>query len=154
MNDIKRNNQSTTENPICPQCRGLLADMGFDFKSPSKSDLKAWQHLTDLYVVGITFHSCGCTGPGYIPKDKVSLLQHLNKTKEHYIEQLRLWINYIEPKTKKEKELRKQKNDILYPPFILTERGTKKVEKTEVIAYWSQKIEDLDKNINDIKNKI
>jgi hypothetical protein len=60
----------------CPQCGKLMADMGLDFASPKKDDTKEWNHIKDLYLVGITFHSCGCTGPGYIPKDKEKLITH------------------------------------------------------------------------------
>ncbi|CAM1344498.1 hypothetical protein [Tenacibaculum amylolyticum] len=75
----------------CPDCDGMTANMGLDFESPKKSDLKAWNHLKELYEAGVTFHSCGCSGPGYIPKDKNTLIDFLTKKKETYIENLRFW---------------------------------------------------------------
>jgi len=58
----------------CPECGSIMADMGLDFESPKKKDVKAWKHIALLYDVGITYHSCGCSGPGYIPKEKDSLI--------------------------------------------------------------------------------
>ncbi len=61
-------NKSKEQNPAkCPECSELMANMGLDFESPKKKDIKSWEHIATLYEVGITFHSCGCSGPGYIP---------------------------------------------------------------------------------------
>jgi len=30
---------------VCPQCKGILIDMGIKFKTPKMSDLKAWNNL-------------------------------------------------------------------------------------------------------------
>lgn len=29
----------------CPQCGGLMADMGLDFESPKMNDTKTWEHI-------------------------------------------------------------------------------------------------------------
>jgi hypothetical protein len=58
---------------VCPQCAGPMADMGLDFAPPPMQDRKAWQVLEWLYEVGETFHSCGCQGPGYRPRDPAAL---------------------------------------------------------------------------------
>ena len=42
--------------------------MGLDFRAPKHSDIKQWKKAEILYRNGITFHSCGCDGPGYRPK--------------------------------------------------------------------------------------
>lgn len=73
----------------CPQCGGIMISMGLDFKSPKKEDVRAWSHIESLYEVGITFHSCGCSGPGYIPRDKVALMAFLEEKRSVYIENLR-----------------------------------------------------------------
>src|SRR5690554_6221330 len=52
---------------VCPQCRGPLYPMGLDFKAPKQKDKEQWKVLKILYDHGITFHSCGCSGPGYRP---------------------------------------------------------------------------------------
>lgn len=144
--------EKESKEATCPECGLPLADMGLDFKSPPKDDIKAWTHMASLYTVGVTFHSCGCSGPGYIPKDKETLREHLEETKKKYIIQLREWINYLEPESKKERDLRRQKGDILYPPFQLTKMGKRKnIPKEEIIDYWTNKIESIEENINKIK---
>lgn len=61
----------------CPDCGELMADMGLDFEAPGRGRIKAWEHLRLLYSVGIAFHSCGCSGPGYIPNTREALAAHL-----------------------------------------------------------------------------
>src|SRR6185437_1468045 len=53
----------------CPQCGLLMASMGLDFAPPKLRDTKAWAAAASLFEVGETFHSCGCGGPGYRPRD-------------------------------------------------------------------------------------
>lgn len=61
---------SLDEHPArCPQCGLLMANMGLDFAPPKMSDAKAWAAAAALFEVGETFHSCGCSGPGYRPRD-------------------------------------------------------------------------------------
>ncbi len=43
INDIKRGAESVQE-AKCPECEGLMANMGLDFESPKKDDLKKWEH--------------------------------------------------------------------------------------------------------------
>src|SRR5690606_16670562 len=86
----------------CPQCAELMANMGLDFASPKKNDMKAWDHLKTLYAVGITFHSCGCSGPGYIPNDKKALIAYFEGMKQEYLKQLKFWRERVEPTNKRE----------------------------------------------------
>ncbi len=51
----------------CPQCSGLMADMGFDFKAPKMNDIKQWEKVRLLFQHGYNFYSCGCCGPGLRP---------------------------------------------------------------------------------------
>lgn len=51
----------------CPHCGGTLHSMGLDFKAPRRNDLKQWQKVEKLYLNGIGYYSCGCSGPGYRP---------------------------------------------------------------------------------------
>ena len=51
---------------VCPDCTKPMADMGLDFKAPSKSDADAWEIIRALYERGFNFRSCGC-GVGYEP---------------------------------------------------------------------------------------
>lgn len=52
---------------VCPECSGPLVDLGQDFKTPKKLNKKQWRKVELLYDQGITFHSCGCDGPGERP---------------------------------------------------------------------------------------
>ena len=91
LSDIQEDS-SVEESPAkCPECTGPMADMGLDFESPKKKDVKTWNKMAALYSVGITFHSCGCSGPGYIPRDKDSLIEHLNRVKVNYLQHQHFW---------------------------------------------------------------
>ena len=75
----------------CPQCGLLMADLGRDFKPPRKTDEKAWALLGKLWDVGVTFHSCGCGGPGYRPRDPWAYREFLRNTLEDYKLHLQRW---------------------------------------------------------------
>lgn len=135
----------------CPECSGTMADMGLDFKSPKKTDLKAWNHIQNLYKTGITFHSCGCSGPGYIPKERSSLIDFLNKNRDIYIENLRFWSTRNEQKSETEND-----NDWkINSQFLLGlpsefNIGTKKkkiIDIENAVEYWINKVKEIEKNI-------
>jgi len=69
-----------------------MASMGLDFKPPKTSDEKAWEIVAKLWEVGVTFHSCGCGGPGYRPRDPRAYRKFLQETLASYHETLRRWI--------------------------------------------------------------
>jgi len=77
----------------CPQCGLLMADMGLDFAPPTKEDARAWKTAAQLYEVGETFHSCGCGGPGYRPRDPAMLAAFLEERMDAYERQLAGWVN-------------------------------------------------------------
>lgn len=157
MWDIKRDNKDVTE-AKCPQCGDLMANMGLDFESPKKDNIKEWNHIKELYSVGITFHSCGCSGPGYIPKDKDRLMAYFNEIINDYNKQLDFWRNRIEPKTEKEvqREISKHGESISRIPFeqrpekeTITNEGAKN--------YWLDRIKEVEqklKTIKPAKNKV
>ena len=68
-----------------------MANMGLDFKPPPTTDEKAWELVGKLWEVGITFHSCGCGGPGYRPRDPRAYQEFLCHTLEQYKQQLQRW---------------------------------------------------------------
>lgn len=129
----------------CPECGGLTANMGLDFESPKKTDVKAWNHIQSLFEAGITFHSCGCSGPGYIPKDQESLIEFLKEKRAIYIENRRFWSTRIEPKGDSEKRKDWDENNAHFfniPNDLKT--GTKKnrkVDAEKAVAYWTEKID-------------
>lgn len=75
----------------CPQCGLLMANMGLDFRAPKQDDEKAWATAGALFSVGITFHSCGCSGPGYRPRDPRALRAFLLGVREEYLATVQLW---------------------------------------------------------------
>lgn len=75
----------------CPQCGLLMASMGLDFKPPRQTDEKAWELVGKLWEVGVTFHSCGCGGPGYRPREPRAYQEFLRSTLEDYRQQLKRW---------------------------------------------------------------
>jgi DNA-directed RNA polymerase subunit RPC12/RpoP len=76
----------------CPECGLLMADMGLDFKAPAKQKIKEWKIVGSLWTVGITFHSCGCGGPGYRPRDTLAYKKFLKDTLKSYQETLQYWV--------------------------------------------------------------
>ena len=126
-----------------------MANMGLDFKSPKKDDLKAWEHMQSLYVVGITFHSCGCSGPGYIPATTEKLIEYLQSKKDKYITDLRFWLKREEPITKKELEEDKTKNAHYrwaVPRGFSDKKG--RILNADAIKYWTEKIEAVDESLS------
>ena len=107
--DIKDGIESVYE-AKCPQCGELMANMGLDFESPKMEDLKKWEHIKSLYSVGITFHSCGCSGPGYIPNSKEKLIEHFEQLKTSYLKNIDFWRARIEPSDNKERDKDWNKN--------------------------------------------
>jgi hypothetical protein len=73
----------------CPQCRQPMIDMGLDFKAPRQTDKKAWQILQGMYRAGHAFHTCGCNGPGYIPKSKADYLHYLEQRRDLFTRNLK-----------------------------------------------------------------
>ncbi|SEB99976.1 hypothetical protein SAMN04489761_2213 [Tenacibaculum sp. MAR_2009_124] len=57
----------------CPNCRSIMTNVGKDCEIPRKTDVKKWKFLKDLIELGISYHSCGCSGPGYIPRNRMEL---------------------------------------------------------------------------------
>jgi len=134
----------------CPQCAALMANMGKDFEAPKQKDNKAWQHIKNLYEVGITFHSCGCTGPGYIPRDKDALLDYFEKIKADYGKELVFWRQRTEPSNKLERIKEEQRHW-----FKLSQvRSTYKkqlVSNQEGIDYWFNRINEIDAKLQQVR---
>lgn len=45
-----------------------MTDLGRDFQPPRRADFAQWEKVRLLVAAGITFDSCGCTGPGPRPR--------------------------------------------------------------------------------------
>ncbi len=61
----------------CPQCGAAMADLGLDFKPPRASAARAWARLRTMYRLDHTWHTCGCSGPGFIPTDATDYAEYL-----------------------------------------------------------------------------
>lgn len=136
----------------CPECGSLMANMGKDFEAPKKKDIKAWKHLQLLYKVGITFHSCGCTGPGYIPNNIDDLLQYFLKIKEDYLKHQEFWARRRnDPTTQSEIDRDKSQNSKFFYSTPMEARvGTKnkpQYDANKAQIYWGQKIKAIEEKI-------
>jgi hypothetical protein len=141
----------------CPECANLMANMGLDFESPKKKDLKAWKHIETLYKVGITFHSCGCSGPGYIPRDSDELINNFSKIKAVYIEHQHFWARRRENPETQSEIAKDQHHNGFFLDTIPNElyEGTKKKPKydaEEAQAYWNKQVREVERRIAIIRN--
>ena len=144
----------------CPECGELMANMGLDFEAPKKTDKKAWEHMAKLFRVGITFHSCGCSGPGYIPNDEEALIKHLLSTRANYIRHQRFWAqrqNEAEPQTQSERDKDNHKNwNFLSSLPYHTKKGTKnkpEYKALEAQQYWHGRVLEIEAKIRLIQTK-
>ena len=75
----------------CPECGAPMAEMGIDFQAPPRGKVRAWRVLETLWEVGETFHSCGCGGPGYRPRDPAALRVYLCEILVGFRKNLAAW---------------------------------------------------------------
>jgi len=136
----------------CPECGKLMANMGLDFEAPKKDDIKAWRHIRRLYSVGITYHSCGCTGPGYIPNDKEALIQYFEGIKRNYESQLDFWRSRVEPANSRELQREESKHWTQITSIPRELRAKKQpVKSSDAINYWIGRIREIEIEINKSK---
>ena len=147
--DIKDGIESVYE-AKCPQCGELMANMGLDFESPKMEDLKKWEHIKSLYSVGITFHSCGCSGPGYIPNSKEKLIEHFEQLKTGYLKNIDFWRARIEPSNNKERDKDWNKN---WAELGYIARKSRKeiISNQEGINYWLERVREIENKLSLVK---
>lgn len=145
MSDIQRGEESKID-AKCPECGQLMANMGKDFESPKKTDHKQWRHLKELYSVGIAFHSCGCTGPGYIPANKADTIAYFNERKADYVKQLNFWRNRIAPTNQNEidREKSQHSNELFELPGAFK---SKQIKNEDAITFWTSKLIEVDQKL-------
>lgn len=146
--DIKRGEKSTIE-AKCPECGELMANMGLDFESPKRDDVKKWQHLQSLYSVGITFHSCGCNEPGYIPNSKEKLIEYFEELKEKYLKNMDFWRARIEPTNNSERDRDWAKNWLELGG--VRRRDREFIKNQEGIDFWMERVKEIESKIILIK---
>lgn len=147
--DIKRDNNHEEIEAKCPQCSGLMANMGKDFEAPKMNDTKAWQHLKTLYSAGIAFHSCGCTGPGYIPNTNEALIKYLQEQRQIAEHNLQFWRSRHQPENSREidRDISKNWDYISKVPGGMTGKS-REIKNTDAINFWITRLKEIDTKIN------
>ncbi|KUJ61486.1 hypothetical protein AR687_12445 [Flavobacteriaceae bacterium CRH] len=146
--DIKEGKEFTYE-AKCPECGQLMANMGFDFESPKKDDARKWEHIKSLYSVGITFHSCGCSGPGYIPNSKEKLQEYFQDLKGKYLKNMDFWRTRTEPTNNRERDRDWDKNWVELGS--VTRKHREIIKNQEGIDFWLERVKEIESKINLIK---
>jgi DNA-directed RNA polymerase subunit RPC12/RpoP len=149
--DFKKGDEAGKE-AKCPECGQLMANMGKDFESPKKDDIKAWAHIKNLYSVGIGYYSCGCTGPGYIPRNTERLIAYFEELKQDYNKQLEFWRGRTEPTNDRETDRDKSKNwdyIVKVPGEAKSAKGPVKNEDAK--NYWIGKIKDIEEKLAQVQ---
>lgn len=151
-------NKEAPDNPAkCPECGNIMANMGLDFESPKKKDIKAWNHISLLYKVDITFHSCGCNGPGFIPNDSDELIKYFLRIKNTYLKHQHFWSRRTnDPKSQSEiAKDQHQNGNFIYSIPKEFRKGTKNkpvYDAKNAQIYWSKKIAEVELKITTITN--
>lgn len=148
LSDLSKDENAVSVEAKCPECGQLMANMGLDFKAPKKEAIKEWKHIALLFEVGIAFHSCGCSGPGYIPKNATALVEHLSKQRTWYEEQLCYW-------KKKQAATRKGNRKFSIVEKVEWETPIPKGGSnttTEAVVYWQTAINKLNSKIAIVRN--
>lgn len=69
--------------PACPRCGQHMVDVGRDFKAPRRANAGQWRKVRMLTAAGISFDSCGCTGPGPRPRTLAEAKTQLRHRRTH-----------------------------------------------------------------------
>lgn len=108
----------------CPNCGSEMNNIGLDFKAPKNNKIKEWRIAKSLYKIGNTFHTCGCDGPGYIPRNLTDHLNNMYKISAVYQKKL-------------------NQRNIDFSPS----------ELKEYLFYWKSKLDLISAEINKLKTK-
>ena len=141
----------------CPDCGNLMADMGLDFEAPKKKDDKAWKHLATLFQVGITFHSCGCSGPGFIPRNQNELINYFEKIKSDYLKHQHFWAQRGEDPVGQSETAKDEhfNSEFLFSIPREMKSGTRnniKYDSGKAQVYWHTKVKEVEMKIDALTN--
>ncbi len=106
----------------CPNCSSEMNAIGKDFKAPKKENIKEWSIIKSMYILGNTFHTCGCNGPGFIPREIKQYKEYLESIKLEYQSKL-------------------QERNPRYS----------EIELNDFLEYWNSKLKELVQELNKIK---
>lgn len=148
LSDIESKDEFQLKEAKCPECAQLMACMGKDFQAPKKNNIKQWDHIQLLYSVGITYHSCGCTGPGYIPNTTEMLIAYFEEIKNDYKDQLIFWRQRQEPTNKKETDRDRSRHWEFIGKIPYSLRPKKDAISNEVAKkYWIDKVKEIENKL-------
>lgn len=149
--DIGRQDKTLSKEAKCPNCGLLMADMGKDFEAPKKNDLKGWEHMKTVYTVEITFHSCGCTGPGYIPNTKDRLIAYFEEIKQEYQRHLNFWRQREEPTDGPGVDRDKSKNWAFISRIPFAFRSKKDtIANEDARNYWIGRLIEIERKLSQL----
>ena len=112
LDDLKRRSRQAVR--PCPICRSPMSNLGLDLKIPPHRDTAAWKALQVVFRLGHPFFTCGCDGPGWIPRSTRDLR------------------NYLEAKRQR---FRNERNRVRKRTDLTTE------SRLRAIRYWTSQIE-------------
>jgi hypothetical protein len=69
----------------CPDCEGLVYEMGRSFTAPKKTDIKQWKKVYGLYVEGFRFFGSGFHNAEKLPEKLSDLKYFLQRNSEHHL---------------------------------------------------------------------
>jgi hypothetical protein len=114
--------QANAKDAKCPNCGGIMANLGRDLRLPTKIKDEQWRCIKYLYDNKYNIYSCGCSGIGFVPhkmEDAITLVEEYKNQIPNYYKQQAL-------KEKKEtiEKKRKQNANALHTKKLL--RAVKK----------------------------
>lgn len=141
-----------TEHIKCPQCYESMVFMGSKFKIPKVADDKAWSILESQFEKKKTLHPCGCSRIGYLPKDNDLLIIYLRDLKTLFEDNRHYWSRALTriPASALARKMKRLSmgtieefkkismvNDISIPKYA--------------IAFWNKKIEEIEEQLQILK---
>lgn len=149
--DIGRQDKAPAKEAKCPNCGSVMANMGMDFEAPKKSDVRGWDHIKTLYSLGITFHSCGCTGPGYIPNTKDGLIGYFEEIRREYQRHLDFWRQREEPTDRPSIDRDRSKNWQFLGRIPYEARSEKEtISNEDAKKYWIARLNEVNQKLNQL----
>lgn len=82
---LNRIERSYTSRKIkCPECGQQMVDLGLDFKTPPKSNIKKWKIAEGMFKTGKRFYGCGCYETGVVPVNMQTFKAYLTDVLKQY----------------------------------------------------------------------
>jgi hypothetical protein len=85
LEQVAKKNAFTSKDFRCPNCGGVMANLGRDLRLPSKTKTEQWRCIKYLYDNKYNIYSCGCQGIGFVPhkmEDAITLVASVKTNEE------------------------------------------------------------------------